>query len=49
MATSKLIAALKKSKALAELVVNEKVQDEYVSTNCMPVNLLLSGKIKGRY
>lgn len=46
---SKLIASLKKNKALAELVANEVVKDEFVSTNCIPVNLLLSGKIKGRY
>lgn len=44
---SKLIASLKKSKALAELVANDIVKDEFVSTNCIPVNLLLSGKIKG--
>lgn len=44
---SKLVASLKKNKALAELVANEVVKDEFVSTNCIPVNLLLSGKIKG--
>lgn len=44
---SKLIASLKKNKALAELVASEVVKDEFVSTNCIPVNLLLSGKIKG--
>lgn len=44
---SKLVASLKKNKALAELVASEVVKDEYVSTNCIPVNLLLSGKIKG--
>ena len=46
---SKLIASLKKNKALAELVTSDVVQDEYISTNCIPVNLLLSGKIRGRY
>ena len=44
---SKLVASLKKNKALAELVASEVVKDEFVSTNCIPVNLLLSGKIKG--
>lgn len=45
---SKLLASLKKNKALAELVTDNVVADEYISTNCIPVNLLLSGKIKGR-
>lgn len=45
---SKLLASLKKNKALAELVADNVVADEYISTNCIPVNLLLSGKIKGR-
>lgn len=44
---SKLVASLKKNKALAELVASEVVKDEFVSTNCIPANLLLSGKIKG--
>lgn len=44
---SKLIASLKKSKALAELVASDLVKDEFISTNCISVNLLLSGKIKG--
>lgn len=44
---SKLVASLKKNKALADLVASEVVKDEFVSTNCIPVNLLLSGKIKG--
>lgn len=46
---SKLIANLRKNKALAELVTSNVVVDEFISTNCIPVNLLLSGKIKGRY
>ena len=45
---SKLIANLKKNKALAELVSDNVVVDEFISTNCIPVNLLLSGRIKGR-
>lgn len=45
---SKLLASLKKNKALAELVTDNVVADEFISTNCIPVNLLLSGKIKGR-
>lgn len=45
---SKLLASLKKNKALAEFVTDNVVADEYISTNCIPVNLLLSGKIKGR-
>jgi hypothetical protein len=45
---SKLIANLRKNKALAELVTDNVVADEFISTNCIPVNLLLSGKIKGR-
>lgn len=44
---SKLIASLKKNKALADLVTSDVQVDEFVSTNCIPVNLLLSGKIKG--
>lgn len=44
---SKLLASLKKNKALAELVTDNVVADEFISTNCIPVNLLLSGKIKG--
>lgn len=44
---SKLIASLKKSKVLAELVASDLVKDEFISTNCISVNLLLSGKIKG--
>lgn len=44
---SKLLASLKKNKALAELVTDNVVVDEFISTNCIPVNLLLSGKIKG--
>ena len=44
---SKLIANLRKNKALAELVVDNVAVDEFISTNCIPVNLLLSGKIKG--
>lgn len=45
---SKLLASLKKNKALAELMTDDVVVDEFISTNCIPVNLLLSGKIKGR-
>ena len=45
---SKLIANLRKNKALAELITDNVVADEFISTNCMPVNLLLSGKINGR-
>ena len=44
---SKLLASLKKNKVLAELVTDNVVVDEFISTNCIPVNLLLSGKIKG--
>lgn len=44
---SKLVASLKKNKALAELVTSNLEPDVFISTNCIPVNLLLSGKIKG--
>ena len=44
---SDLIKRLKKEKKLSELIINEKMEDTYLSTNCISVNLLLSGKIKG--
>lgn len=44
---SDLIKRLKKEKKLSELIINEKIEDTYLSTNCISVNLLLSGKIKG--
>lgn len=44
---SKLIASLKKNKALAQLVTSDVQVDEFLSTNCIPANLLLSGKIRG--
>ena len=47
MAKNKLLAKLKKDKDFAELLHTEQVKDEYISTNCISVNLLLSGKIKG--
>lgn len=46
--TDKLIASLKKNKVLAELEASDLVKDEFISTNCISINLLLSGKIKGR-
>lgn len=44
---NKLLAKLKKDKALVDLLRTEQVKPEWISTNCISVNLLLSGKIKG--
>lgn len=44
---NKLLAKMKKEKAFTELLRTEHREDEWLSTNCIPVNLLLSGKIKG--
>lgn len=44
---NKLLAKMKKEKAFNDILRTEQVADEWLSTNCIPVNLLLSGKIKG--
>ena len=44
---NKLLAKMKKEKAFADILVTEQTKDEWLSTNCIPVNLLLSGKIQG--
>lgn len=44
---NKLLARLKKDKAFTEILQTEHREDEWLSTNCIPINLLLSGKIKG--
>ena len=38
---------MKKEKAFNDILVTEQPKDEWLSTNCIPVNLLLSGKIQG--
>ena len=45
--SNKLLAKLKKEKAFNDILVTEQPKDEWLSTNCIPVNLLLSGKIQG--
>lgn len=44
---NKLIAKFKKEKAFADILAADNVVDEYLNTNCVPVNLLFSGKIMG--
>lgn len=44
---NKLIAKFKKEKVFADILAADVVEDEYVSTNCAPVNLLFSGKLLG--
>jgi hypothetical protein len=43
-----LLAKLKKEKAFLDILEQEHKADEWLSTNCISVNLLLSGKIQGR-
>lgn len=45
---NKLLAKMKKEKAFVDVLETEHKKDEWLSTNCISVNLLLSGKIKGR-
>lgn len=47
MATNKLLAKMKKEKAFNEILQTEQRPDEWISTNCIPVNLIMSGKIRG--
>ena len=47
MMANKLLAKLKKEKAFSDMLRNEQKPVEWLSTNCISVNLLLSGKIKG--
>ncbi len=44
---NKLLAKMKKEKAFGELLRTEQKPIEWLSTNCIAVNLLLSGKIMG--
>ena len=45
---NKLLAKMMKEKAFVDVLTKEHKEDEWLSTNCISVNLLLSGKIKGR-
>ncbi|MBO7696394.1 MAG: hypothetical protein J6T10_27465 [Methanobrevibacter sp.] len=45
---NKLLAKMKKEKAFLDVLTTEHKADEWLSTNCISVNLLLSGKIQGR-
>ena len=45
---NKLLAQMKKEKAFLDVLEKEHKEDEWLSTNCISVNLLLSGKIQGR-
>lgn len=42
-----LLAKMKKEKAFTDILTTEHKKDEWLSTNCISVNLLLSGKIQG--
>lgn len=44
---NKLLAKMKKEKCFTDILTTEKAPDEWLSTNCIPVNLLLSGLIMG--
>lgn len=44
---NKLLAKMKKEKVFADVLRTQQRPDEWLSTNCISVNLLLSGKIKG--
>lgn len=44
---NKLLAKMMKEKAFADMLRTEQKPIEWLSTNCISVNLLLSGKIKG--
>ena len=44
---NKLLAKIKKEKAFNDILLAEQDKVEWLSTNCIPVNLLLSGKIQG--
>lgn len=44
---NKLVAKFKREKAFADILAADNVVDEFLSTNCAPVNLLFSGKILG--
>lgn len=46
--SNKLLAKMKKEKAFLDVLATEHKADEWLSTNCISVNLLLSGKIQGR-
>ena len=46
---NKLLAKMKKEKAFLDVLSTEHKEAEWLSTNCISVNLLLSGKIQGRY
>lgn len=44
---NKLLAKMKKEKAFLDVLSTEHKPAEWLSTNCISVNLLLSGKIQG--
>lgn len=44
---NKLLAKMKKEKSFVDILKTQQRPDEWVSTNCISVNLLLSGKIRG--
>lgn len=44
---NKLVAKFKREKAFVDILAADNVVDEFLSTNCAPVNLLFSGKILG--
>ena len=44
---NKLLAKMKKEKSFNDILLTEQDKVEWLSTNCIPVNLLLSGKIQG--
>lgn len=44
---NKLLDKMKKDKAFLNMLTTEHKRDEWLSTNCISVNLLLSGKIQG--
>ena len=42
--TNKLVAKWKRDKAFADILSVDNIEDEFISTNCGPVNVLFSGK-----
>ncbi len=45
--SNKLVAKWKRDKAFADILSVDNIEDEFLSTNCGPVNVLFSGKVKG--
>ena len=44
--TNKLVAKWKRDKAFADILSVDNIEDEFISTNCGPVNVLFSGRVK---